>query len=112
MNCKSERPAVTPFGWHLFEMPTGSSIITSHLGLGAIFSIDTMFDDDGNKVTRRRHLSLSRQNRYPSWDEMKEIVRGCGLFDNKKNIYMILPPEEEYVNFHPNTFHWWQDDDE
>lgn len=52
------------------------------------------------------HISVSCEDRYPTWDEIKE-ARYDLLPDD---IYMaqILPPKSEFVNIHPNTFHLWQ----
>ena len=57
-------------------------------------------------VVYRWHLSISCEHRYPTWEEMKD-ARYCLLPDN---VYMaqILPPQSEYVDIHPNCFHWYE----
>lgn len=52
------------------------------------------------------HLSISHQERYPTWDEIKEARNQ--LLPMDKTFAMIFPPQEEYVNLHQNTFHLWQ----
>ena len=60
----------------------------------------------------RLHLSISHQDRYPKWDEIKE-ARDYFLPPGKIFI-MALPPEKYYVNLHKNCFHLWElsEDDE
>jgi len=50
------------------------------------------------------HISYSRANRYPEWDEMRDMrykIIPAGI-----TLVMVLPPKGEYVNVHPNCFHW------
>lgn len=49
------------------------------------------------------HLSISHRHRYPTWDEIK--FARYEFLPDAKTIAMILPPRNEYVNFHPNCFH-------
>lgn len=52
------------------------------------------------------HMSISHPSRYPSWDEIYE-ARYEFLLPNIQ-VAMMLPPKEEYVNFHKHTFHLWE----
>jgi hypothetical protein len=51
------------------------------------------------------HMSISKPDRYPDWDE----VAGAwyGLLDNIPG-GLILPPKEAYVNISNFCFHVWQ----
>lgn len=49
------------------------------------------------------HLSISCENRYPTWDEIKRAR--YELLPNNCTMAMLLPPTEEYVNIHENCFH-------
>jgi hypothetical protein len=49
------------------------------------------------------HLSISCQDRYPGWNEIKDAR--YALLPHEITTGMILPPPEEYVNIHPNCFH-------
>lgn len=49
------------------------------------------------------HLSISRQDRYPVWDEIKEAR--YDLIPDGVTMAMFLPPKGQYVNVHPNCFH-------
>jgi len=52
------------------------------------------------------HLSISHPSRYPTWNEIHDAR--YTFIPNKFTMAMILPPMEEYVNIHTNTFHLWQ----
>lgn len=57
------------------------------------------------------HLSISHQvndrpGRYPTWDEIADAR--YQFTPNEVTMVMLLPPREEYVNFHPTVFHLWQ----
>ena len=51
----------------------------------------------------RWHLSISHPSRYPTWDEIKEAR--YQLIPNLVTVALVLPPQEQYVNLHPNCFH-------
>lgn len=51
----------------------------------------------------RWHLSISCKKRYPVWDEIRDAR--YALLPNDCTMAMLLPPKEQYVNIHPNTFH-------
>jgi hypothetical protein len=50
----------------------------------------------------RWHLSISRQDRYPSWDEIAEAR--YRLTPRDVRMVLELPPIHEYVNIHSNCF--------
>ena len=56
------------------------------------------------------HLSISHPSRYPTWDEIHDVR--YELVPNHVTMAMILPPQEEYVNRHPNCFHLHEIDGE
>ena len=81
-------------------------------GICVCFSIEG-FDNSASDtppmgIGEYAHISISRQNKYPSWDEMRDYIYSCGRFDNKRDVVMLLPPKERYVNLHKNTFHFYQ----
>jgi len=51
----------------------------------------------------RWHMSISRADRYPNWDEIKRAR--YDLVPDDVYMAQILPPTSEYVNVHPNCFH-------
>ena len=52
---------------------------------------------------RHWHISVSRKDRYPTWDEIK--AARYDLIPDAVTMAQILPPRAEYVNLHTNTFH-------
>lgn len=53
-----------------------------------------------------RHVSVSCADRYPTWEELKDIR--YRLFDEDAEVVQFFPPKSDYVNIHPNCFHLWQ----
>lgn len=54
----------------------------------------------------RIHMSISHQDRYPTWGEIKEAREQ--FLPMGKFFAMIIPPTKYYVNMHPNCFHLWE----
>lgn len=55
------------------------------------------------------HVSVSFQNRTPSWEEMCEIKE---IFWDKQDCVMQLhPPESDYVSFAKHCLHLWRPTD-
>lgn len=50
------------------------------------------------------HFSISHPSRYPTWDEQKQAR--YELVPDEVYMVSIMPPRSEYVNRHPNCFHW------
>ena len=52
------------------------------------------------------HVSASRADRCPSWEEMEQIKR---LFfkDDETAMQLHVPPAE-HISFHPNCLHLWR----
>lgn len=105
-------PAVIPAGWNTVRL--GDEMLISRDrpdGLKALFSIENLTDRDPSEAGGPgvyRHLSISRKKRYPGWDEMRDFVYGCGLFDPSRDVVMYLPPPAQYVNRHEFCFHFYQ----
>ena len=52
------------------------------------------------------HVSVSRQDRCPTWDEMCQVKDI--FWDADDCVIQYHPPESEYVNNHPNCLHLWR----
>ena len=52
-----------------------------------------------------KHASISHPLRYPDWNEILDVR--YTFFDTNNDVFQVLPPKSEYVNFHPNCFHLW-----
>lgn len=55
------------------------------------------------------HVSVSFNNRTPTWDEMAEVKRM--FFHAHETVIQFHPREEDYVNDHPNCLHLWRNQD-
>ncbi len=52
------------------------------------------------------HVSVSRQDKCPVWEEMDYIKR---LFwDDKEPVMQLHPPRSQWVNNHPYCLHLWK----
>jgi hypothetical protein len=76
--------------------PVSGAQLFESLALRALRS-----NDDG-----RWHISVSRPNRYPSWDELADARYDLGPLDVE--MAMILPPPSRYVNINKWVFHVWE----
>lgn len=72
----------------------------NNVGLQIIISID-----DTPKWGKLKHVSISREDMYPAWDE---ILRVKEHFFGDIDCMMMLPKKEDYVNIHSYCFHIWQ----
>ncbi len=52
------------------------------------------------------HVSVSRQDRPPLWDEMCQVK--ALFWDDEDCVIQYHPPRSEYVNNHPNCLHLWR----
>jgi hypothetical protein len=83
--------AIPLFGAKIYASDTGVKVIVNQ---------------EPTRHGRLWHLSISRNDRYPSWDEIREARDS--LLPKDMDFMMILPQEKDYVNVHPNCFHLWQ----
>jgi hypothetical protein len=52
------------------------------------------------------HVSVSRQDRCPTWDEMCQVK--ALFWDDEDCVIQYHPPKSEYVNNHPYCLHLWR----
>lgn len=52
------------------------------------------------------HVSISRPTTTPTWNEMC-IIKNI-FWDPEDLVIQFHPPEEDYVNDHPNVLHLWR----
>lgn len=52
------------------------------------------------------HVSVSRRDRPPLWDEMCQIK--AMFWGDDDCVIQYHPPRSEYVNNHPNCLHLWR----
>lgn len=65
----------------------------------AIWSIAT--EEDGQDWL---HVSVSHKSRVPTWNEMSAVK---ALFVGDRWAAQLHPPQDQYVNDHPNVLHLW-----
>lgn len=52
------------------------------------------------------HVSVSRRDRTPTWDEMCAIKDL--FFDPDDCVVQFHPPQRDYINNHPHCLHLWR----
>ncbi len=106
-------PPILPDGWEVCETPVGTMAAWRRFNLQATASHEYYDEADGDDCPPLGfglyvRIVISRPNRYPDWNEMRDLVYSCGLFDHSRDVVMLLPPPEKYVNLHNNAFHFFQ----
>ncbi len=90
-----------PDCWRVIQRDVcGFPALMHPLGLRAIVTVAK--ESDGK---RWMHVSLSRPDRLPTWEDLK-LVKST-LIGKDKLAIQVLPPEAEYVNTHPYCLHLW-----
>jgi hypothetical protein len=51
------------------------------------------------------HVSLSHRSRLPDWVDLLRVKHA--FIGPDRVAVMVLPPDEEYINDHPNVHHLW-----
>lgn len=80
-------------------------------GKNGVFSIPSPIDQKELRVIASDgfgwdHVSVSRGNRCPNWDEMAHVAK---LFFKDDEVAMQLRVRVvDHVNYHPNCLHWWR----
>jgi hypothetical protein len=90
-----------PKGWKIIEeRADGICWRNQSKGLQVIMSCAK--EEDGKWWI---HISLSRRNRMPSYEDLYLIRK---LFVSKEDCaYQVFPPEGEHINIHPYCLHLW-----
>jgi hypothetical protein len=63
------------------------------------------FGTDKMPIGRYKHISMSFIDRYPTWDEIKEVKNK--FIGEDEFAFQMLPSKNYYVNVNPNVFHLW-----
>lgn len=83
-----------------FKIDFASVWIESPYGLRVMLGGQT--EEDGKKWL---HLSVSRANRVPSYDDLTKVKRM--FFGEEAKAIFIFAPESEHINIHPFVLHLW-----
>ena len=52
------------------------------------------------------HVSVSRKNRCPNWEEMEQIA--ALFFEDDEVAMQLHVPRSQHLNLHPYCLHWWR----
>jgi len=107
-------PLIIPVGWNRDSVGPMTLLRRTYAnGLVATLTDETFTEHDGpmERNGKWRRIVISRQgtDAYPGWDEMRDLIYSCGLFDKRRDVIMLLVPKSEYVNLRVNAFHFWQE---
>lgn len=92
------RPLILPAPWRPIQAPGVGQYAYQRPGLVVLVSTDIEQDD-----RLWLHVSVSRRERLPSWEEINEVK---DIFVGKdRKAVMVFPPEDEKVNIHPYCMH-------
>ena len=99
-------PSVMPLGWEKLSVGHdsqffGQSWYVRKDGLKVIFTADNIQGDGKTWL----HVSMSRQKRLPSYEDMQDVK---ALFIGKdRQALQIFPAESKHINIHPFCLHLW-----
>ena len=79
-----------------------TSFAYQHVNMPLFVLCSARTENDGK---RWMHVSCSRRNRLPSWEELR-LVKDTFIGRERKAI-QVLPPDSEYVNIHGYVLHLW-----
>lgn len=95
---KLRRPV--PSDWVSVDNNIGAHAWQHPNGLRVVISLDELDRDE-----LWLHLSVSRSDRLPSWEDLK-FVKDALIGRNHEAI-QVLPKDSEYVNIHRFCLHLW-----
>lgn len=93
-------PRVLPDGWRILQPFGDGNAYQYRDGLRVLVS--TADFEDGRDWM---HVSLSRADRLPSFDDLK-FAKSVFVGD-QRYAYQVFPPTEKYINIHPFVLHLW-----
>lgn len=92
-------PQVLPSDWYPAKQAAG--VWHRKDGLAVMLSVEVKADDPRKWL----HVSLSRRDRLPSWDDLRAVK---DVFVGRdRTAIQVFPPAGEYVNTNPNVLHLW-----
>lgn len=62
--------------------------------------------DGSDGLERWEHVSVSREDRCPTWEEMC-MVKAL-FWEDEETVIQIHPPKSQYVNRHKFCLHLWR----
>jgi hypothetical protein len=92
-------PRVMPAGWMMDNILPGRRYRRTD-GFTVLASVQRQRDGQ-----RWLHVSFSRPDRLPSWEELKEVKQI--FIGRERTAIQVIPRDSEYVNVHPYCLHLW-----
>jgi hypothetical protein len=95
-----------------FRVRTGAMASSEENGNNGMFVVTLRNNQKVNVIASDglgwEHVSVSRSDRTPTWDEMCQIK---DLFWNSEDcVVQYHPPKSDYVNVHNHCLHLWRTD--
>jgi len=85
------------------SLPTDSENLEAYATINGLRILKSI--DNTSQWGKLKHISISKEDRYPSWDEILEIKEK--LFGDV-DCMMVMPKKKNYVNIHSFCFHIWE----
>jgi hypothetical protein len=96
-------PLILPPNWEELSLPSNLARVEGACFARTDRSMTVIMTREDHNGTSWLHISISRRDRYPTWEEIrfaKDLFIGRDM-----DSVMILPRKEDYINLHPNCFH-------
>ena len=94
-------PSPVPKGWELVNRVGDGAWYRASNGLALCLTV--AHEDDGKRWI---HLTVSRVNRLPSWDEL--VAARDAFLGSEALCVQVLAPKSRHVNIHPYCLHLWR----
>lgn len=92
-------PMPPPATWERCLPNVGGYVYLRRDNMKLIFRVEQQSDGDWI------HVSFSRRERIPSWQDVRHVKDH--FIGRSRKAVIVLPPEDEYVNDHPYCLHLW-----
>ena len=92
-----------PENFRLREGPMATTLLDGNNGVFMLRPHLAAIASDG---LGWEHVSVSRQERCPTWEEMCKVK--ALFWDEEDCVVQYHPPKSEYVNRHPYCLHLWR----
>lgn len=74
--------------------------------MGALRIISSGTPEEGDPGWPWEHVSVSLENRCPTWDEMAKVKNA--FWNDEETVVQFHPARSQYVNVHPFCLHLWR----
>jgi len=95
-------------GWEFVRVDWCGMVYRDRTGLLAIVSLDEVVpevDSDVFTAEKWLHVSVSRTDRLPSWEDLKAVKDR--FIGRDREAIQVIPRSRDFVNVHPFCLHLW-----